>query len=471
MQRSASPSPPGSGPSSQAVGALVRAAGDGAAPRRVRRRTGSALGGGLGADDLRGRAGLGESQGEEDVEAGEGREEKGCGEDRSSGAAEDEDAAVHAGEEGSGAARRGEHRARAEEGAAEAEAGAAKAEAGAAEAFAFEDEGGAVLRVLLRSEGPQRPPEQPRVGARRGSGANAAGGPAPPAPPPAQPPAHASAGRFAARTWPAARVLAGALWAERAVLLSGKSVLELGAGTGLVGIAAALGGARRVTLTDLPHAPTLAALEANCARNGLALCGAGGAGGVLAGGAGGSARGCPVRVLGLDWAEAPERLPPWPPPRALPDSASEEAPDLILASDVWYERRGSRAPRHDAGEGAGEGEGGGGGSGDDGSADGGDSDDGDELEAALATIAALLGAPDAPGRPRRTPPDCLVAYAERDEETSARLSAGLAHFGLAAAPLSAGGGRGEGSRSAEGRELDRCGGGSGSVQLLRVRRC
>jgi len=223
---------------------------------------------------------------------------------------------------------------------------------------------------------------------------------------------------FASFTWPAARVLAAALWAGRSDLVEGKCVVELGAGTGLGGIVAALAGARSVTLSDRDHKRTLAALAANCALNGLrapADCRAAPDSAV---------RGCPVRVLPLEWADAPAALPPWAPDSTdgsmpidragLPDTAAGllEFPELIIASDIWYER-------HAAAD------------------TGGADTSADELEAAVACLAALLS-----GRGHNSAhvgsdaqPEALVAYVERDDETSARLCAALRHFGLQTAPL------------------------------------
>ncbi|KAL3725821.1 hypothetical protein ACJRO7_030798 [Eucalyptus globulus] len=87
------------------------------------------------------------------------------------------------------------------------------------------------------------------------------------------------------------------------------SVLELGSGTGLVGIAAAVALGADVTVTDLPHVvPNLQfSVDANAAA--------------LAAGAGGGA----VRVVPLRWGEA-----------ADVGALGEEEYDVILASDVVY---------------------------------------------------------------------------------------------------------------------------------------
>lgn len=69
--------------------------------------------------------------------------------------------------------------------------------------------------------------------------------------------------------WPAAHALSAHLCAHPE-LVRGHRVVELGAGTGLVGLVAAALGAREVVLSDLPS--TLPLLRANAARNG-ALCG------------------------------------------------------------------------------------------------------------------------------------------------------------------------------------------------------
>ncbi|XP_063860985.1 protein N-lysine methyltransferase METTL21D-like isoform X1 [Scylla paramamosain] len=68
--------------------------------------------------------------------------------------------------------------------------------------------------------------------------------------------------------WDAAIVLAKYLEVRekgKRKLLKGSSVVELGAGTGCVGLAAALLGASHVTLTDLPE--LLPLLKINCAQN------------------------------------------------------------------------------------------------------------------------------------------------------------------------------------------------------------
>lgn len=89
------------------------------------------------------------------------------------------------------------------------------------------------------------------------------------------------------KVWEAGIVLARLLVEDdvlRQRLQAGGTVLELGAGAGVVGLAAALMGAR-VALTDLPRA--LPALRGNADRNGVAIAAAGGR----------------VHLAALDWSE------------------------------------------------------------------------------------------------------------------------------------------------------------------------
>eukprot|EP00891_Asterochloris_glomerata_P000269 jgi/Astpho2/269/Aster-x0910 len=79
-----------------------------------------------------------------------------------------------------------------------------------------------------------------------------------------------------------------------------KTILELGAGTGAVGLAASLLGAQSVLLTDLPH--LVPCLQANIQANSLQHC---------------------VAAAALTWGGA------------LPDLP---APDVILASDLLYSK-------------------------------------------------------------------------------------------------------------------------------------
>lgn len=90
-------------------------------------------------------------------------------------------------------------------------------------------------------------------------------------------------------------------WMAGAGDLSGRTVLELGAGTGLPGITAALLGASLVVLTDLP--PLLPLLRANAAANGVADR---------------------VKVRELEWGSAAGAPP-------------EETADVVLLSDVFYD--------------------------------------------------------------------------------------------------------------------------------------
>ena len=65
--------------------------------------------------------------------------------------------------------------------------------------------------------------------------------------------------------WPAARALVALLEEQRSMLAAATQVLELGAGTGACGLAAAALGARRVLLTDKPV--LLPVMRANVAAN------------------------------------------------------------------------------------------------------------------------------------------------------------------------------------------------------------
>ena len=89
----------------------------------------------------------------------------------------------------------------------------------------------------------------------------------------------------------------------RRALASGGSVVELGAGTGIAGLAAAAAGATRVLLTDLPSVVTL--LAANAARNAAAL------------------GDCALDVCSLDWTR---------------DALHERAVgmDLVIGADLVY---------------------------------------------------------------------------------------------------------------------------------------
>jgi predicted nicotinamide N-methyase len=103
-----------------------------------------------------------------------------------------------------------------------------------------------------------------------------------------------------AEAWPAGIALAGQVLEGRPPL-AGKRVLELGSGLGLVGIAAALAGAREVVLSDWFPESLEAALE-NARLNGVP-------------------DGC-VRALHLDWRAPPEGL----------------AFEAIVGADLLYER-------------------------------------------------------------------------------------------------------------------------------------
>lgn len=101
-----------------------------------------------------------------------------------------------------------------------------------------------------------------------------------------------------AELWPSALALAAAI-EEGAAPVTGRAVLELGAGLGLVSLAAARAGAASVLATDWDADAVSYAAE-NARRNGLA-----------------------VEVRLLDWRTPPDDL------RA----------DVVVAADVLYERR------------------------------------------------------------------------------------------------------------------------------------
>jgi predicted nicotinamide N-methyase len=103
---------------------------------------------------------------------------------------------------------------------------------------------------------------------------------------------------FWAQLWPAGVALARAVAARP---LAGQRVLELGCGLGLVGVAAALAGARVMAVDRSPEATTFTAI--NAARNGVTL---------------------QTAVCAFDQPERVLREAPW---------------DLVLAADVLYEQR------------------------------------------------------------------------------------------------------------------------------------
>jgi predicted nicotinamide N-methyase len=85
--------------------------------------------------------------------------------------------------------------------------------------------------------------------------------------------------------------------------VEGRRAIELGSGTGIGGIVAALLGAKMVILTDLP--PLVPLLESNARRNGLATP--------------------RVSAAALDWGDA-----------ALPPSFRVEAWEVVLMADPVY---------------------------------------------------------------------------------------------------------------------------------------
>jgi predicted nicotinamide N-methyase len=103
---------------------------------------------------------------------------------------------------------------------------------------------------------------------------------------------------FWAELWPSGTALAEAVAGRD---LAGRRVLELGCGLGLVGVAAALAGARVLSVDRSPEAITFAA--ANAARNGVTLR---------------------TAVCSFDQPEELIAEAPW---------------ELVLAADVLYEQR------------------------------------------------------------------------------------------------------------------------------------
>jgi len=148
-----------------------------------------------------------------------------------------------------------------------------------------------------------------------------------------------SGGGYGARVWDAGGVLAGHLAADgamRAKLAAGATVLELGSGTGVVGITAACLGAR-VVLTDGAEA-LLPVMEANVARNARRMAAAGGACSVaplLWGEADGDETAVQRQLAAVRAALSALT-------RGEGENEAEAAPTLILASDCLYSWNGSR---------------------------------------------------------------------------------------------------------------------------------
>ena len=125
------------------------------------------------------------------------------------------------------------------------------------------------------------------------------------------------------KVWSSSRVLcdylvdvAAGLEAAPPLELRGARVVELGSGTGAVGLACAALGARAVVLTDGGSKSLLRLAETNAARATRALFGARAA----------DAAAPDVRVCGYKWGAAP-----------LPSALVEGAPfDLIVGSDCTY---------------------------------------------------------------------------------------------------------------------------------------
>ena len=140
-------------------------------------------------------------------------------------------------------------------------------------------------------------------------------------------------GSIGHRLWDAGITLLHYLAAHPGIV-AGRHVVEVGSGTGVVGLGAARLGAARVHLTDMEAVVPLMAQN-------IALCGLGGEGeregsACVGGGGGGGGVGCPhpgtgaqVTALALPWGQA---LPP-----SLAPSASPGLTRVVLAVDVVYE--------------------------------------------------------------------------------------------------------------------------------------
>jgi nicotinamide N-methyltransferase len=121
---------------------------------------------------------------------------------------------------------------------------------------------------------------------------------------------------FAHRQWRAGLLLADAI-AAGTLPVAGLRVLELGAGTGLPGLSAALAGARTAVLTDYAEPRLIARLRENVLAN------------VPAALASDRAR---LRVAGHTWGRADaEDLLPW-------EAGKEVRFDVVLGADVLWER-------------------------------------------------------------------------------------------------------------------------------------
>jgi predicted nicotinamide N-methyase len=130
---------------------------------------------------------------------------------------------------------------------------------------------------------------------------------------------------FWAFPWPGGQALARYIL-DHPGLVAGRSVLDLGSGSGLTAIAAALAGASAVTASEIdPFA--LAAIGLNAAANGVRI---GVTGDVLGVPGSGAARHVPIAGGATRQADAGDG-------DAAADAADDA--DLVLAADIWYERQ------------------------------------------------------------------------------------------------------------------------------------
>jgi predicted nicotinamide N-methyase len=138
-------------------------------------------------------------------------------------------------------------------------------------------------------------------------------------------------GSYGLYVWPSSLLLASIIWRHRS-RFRGKRILELGCGTSLPGIVAALIGAH-VILTDCNELPAVLSLvRQQCQRNSFFVAPSDVS--VATATSSSSISGIPVRVQGLTWGEFSSST------LALAD----EKIDLIIGADIFYDDHGTFHP-------------------------------------------------------------------------------------------------------------------------------